>query len=223
MNKKLVLRISAIVAGLAGLVILGATLYPIASYEIESRQKYPRLISPISQVKGNSVTLESVDYTRASNWFVGESDQGANFNSSVDYYTVSIPKLEIENASVKIGGEDLSQNLIHYSGTNAPGKIGNSVVFGHSILPQFYDPEDYLAIFSTLPTLEEGDQIIVGYDGVTYTYEVESMFEVLPTDLEVLDQNENNSYLSLITCTPPGHPLKPKRLIVRAKIVPPNI
>jgi sortase A len=103
-----------------------------------------------------------------------------------------------------------------------PGKIGNAVVFGHSILPQFYDPQDYMAIFSTLPTLRKGDEIKVRYDGIGYVFKVEDMFEVRPEDIQVLDQNDNDSYLSLITCTPPGHPLKPKRLIVRAKLAPPQ-
>jgi len=46
------------------------------------------------------------------------------------------------------------------------------------------------------------------------------MLEVLPTDIQVLEQNLSDSFLTLVTCVPPGHPLKPKRLIVRARIVP---
>jgi len=87
-------------------------------------------------------------------------------------------------------------------------------------LPQFYDPEDFLSIFSTLPTLDEGDEIQLDYDGVVYKYIVEKMFEVLPTDIEVLEQDRSDSFLTLVTCVPPGHPLKPKRLIIRARIVP---
>ena len=71
-----------------------------------------------------------------------------------------------------------------------------------------------------MPTLKEGDPIEVAFDGVNYIFRVEDMFEVLPTDLQVLDQAEDDSYLTLVTCTPPGDPRKPKRLIVRAKIAP---
>jgi len=123
---------------------------------------------------------------------------------------------------VAIGGEDLSKSLIQYPGTATPGKRGNAVIFGHSILPIFYNPKDYLAIFSTLPTLKKGDEILVSYDGVSYKYLVEDMFEVLPTDIEVLEQNTSDSFLSLITCVPPGDPRKPRRLVVRARIVPPQ-
>lgn len=222
MNDKKLLKISATVSFVSGLVILFSTIYPIASYESSSKERYPKLISPIVSEEKEKVTLSSVDYTKASNWFVGDV-KGVSFDdSSVTYYTLSIPKLDIRNALVEVGGEDLSDSLIQYPGTAIPGKIGNSVIFGHSILPQFYDPTDYLAIFSTLPTLEKGDEIKVSFDGATYIYRVETMFEVLPTELEVLDQNSNDSYLTLITCVPPGHPLKPRRLVVRAKIVPPE-
>ena len=48
------------------------------------------------------------------------------------------------------------------------------------------------------------------------------MFEVSPKDIQVLEQNSSDAFLTLVTCTPPGHPQKPKRLIVRARIVPPE-
>jgi sortase A len=222
MNDKKLLKVSAAVSLFSGLVILFSTIYPIASYESSSKERYPRLISPVVSEDKEKVTLSSLDYTKASNWFVDDVRSIQFDESDVTYYTLSIPKLEIRNALVEVGAEDLSDSLIQYPGTPVPGKTGNSVIFGHSILPQFYDPEDYLAIFSTLPTLEEGDEVRVSYDGVTYIYRVETMFEVLPTELEVLDQTTSNSYLTLITCVPPGHPLKPKRLVVRTKIIPPE-
>jgi len=225
MSNKVLIKAAAIVSVISGSIILFSTIYPIASYENISRQKYQNLISPLAEEKAGP-TLYSADYTKASNWFVGDSNQkviGLGTDSRVTHYTLSVPRLDIEDALVAIGGEDLSENLIHFSGTNMPGKNGNAVVFGHSILPQFYDPEDYLSIFSTLSKIEKGDEIFVEYDGISYKYEVESMFEVLPTDLRILEQNMSDSYLSLITCVPPGHPLKPRRLIVRAKIVPPGL
>lgn len=224
MKQDNLIKASAIVSVISGSIILFSTIYPIASYERESKQKYQQLLSPISEVE-TKPSLYTADYTKASNWFVGSSPKIMGWNQDLDVtaYTISIPKLKIENALVIIGAEDLTNNLVHFSGTNLPGKNGNSVIFGHSILPQFFDPNDYLSIFSTLPQMEIGDEIQVEYDGISYKYKVESMFEVMPTDLRILEQNVNDSYLSLITCVPPGHPLKPRRLIVRAKIVPPQI
>jgi len=217
-----ILKICAVIWGISGLVILVSVILPIVQYEAESRQKYPDLLDPIvrkDEEIEKTVDNRGADLTRASNWFAGSASQEDFTSIDVSYYTVSIPALGIETATVSIGGEDLSESLIQYPGTAPPGKLGNSVIFGHSILPQFFNPENYLAIFSTLPNLKEGNVIYINYDGISYKYEVEDMFEVKPTDIQVLEQNASDSFLSLITCTPPGHPLRPKRLIVRARLI----
>lgn len=221
MSQKIILRISAVISGLSGLIIFAGVLYPIVSYDAVFSSRYGNLISPLSE-KAEAAKIEEVDYTRASNWFVGGVSQ-ADFNiSKVEYYTISIPKLKIENATVAIGGDDLTKSIIQYPGTALPGKRGNAALFGHSILPLFYNPKDYLSIFSLLPTLKKGDEIFVDYDGVSFKYVVETMFEVLPTDIQVLEQDTSDSFLTLVTCVPPGDPRKPKRLIVRARIAPPE-
>lgn len=219
MSEKAIFRISGIIAGISGLVILAGVFLPIISHEIDANQKYPTLLSPLVQNQPNPDT-GVVDYTKASNWFTGDLPQEDFKNSGVDYFTLSIPKLRIENATVAIGGEDLSKSLVQYPGTALPGKNGTAVIFGHSILPLFYDPKDYMAIFSTLPTLKSGDEIFINYDGVSYKFRVEEITEAYPTDFSVLAQDSTDSFISLVTCTPPGDPRKPKRLIVKAREVP---
>lgn len=223
MNAKLVLRISALVSALSGAIILFSVIYPIVSYEGNAARKYPTLIKPIVDTgETKSKVLDEVasgsDYTDPKSWFVGTNYDSSKRFTGPHFYTISIPKLDVRDATVEVGGEDLGKALIQYPGTANPGKTGNAVIFGHSILPQFYNPRQYISIFSLLPTLDTGDDIEVRYDGVIYKYKVESMFEVLPTDLQVLDQQSDSSYLTLVTCVPPGHPLRPKRLIVRAKV-----
>lgn len=220
-NKKILLRVSALITGVLGLAIIGVVLFPIVEYELVSRQKYPILLNPI--VDTNVLAegkQESTDYTKASNWFPQTSEESIYDKTRVSFFTLTVPALGIKDATVSIGGEDLKKSLIQYPGTALPGRIGNAVIFGHSVLPIYYDPTDYVTIFSTLPTLEEGDEIYANYDGVKYKYVVETMFEVLPTDIYILDQDSSGQYLSLVTCTPPGDPRKPKRLVVRAKIEP---
>lgn len=220
MSRKNIFRISALVSGISGMTILIGVLYPIVSYDANFASNYNSLISPLSEKKPASIA--EVDYTQASNWFVGGAKKEDFVSSKVEYYTISIPRLKIENATVAIGGDDLSQHIIQYPGTALPGKRGNSALFGHSILPIFYNPKEYLSIFSLLPTLKRGDEIFVDYDGLSFKYRVETMFEVLPTDIQVLDQDTTDSFLTLVTCVPPGDPRKPKRLIVRARVVPPE-
>lgn len=231
MKKPKISKIFAGLMALSGLALLAAAIYPIASYEAMSKQRYPVLLDPVvedqQQVKSQPIdnaksSLEANDYTKASNWFVGGANK-ADFNESkVSYYNISIPKLKIEDAVVAIGGDDLSKHLIQYPGTALPGKKGNAVIFGHSILPAFYNPKSYMSIFSLLPTLESGDMIKVDFDGIEYRYIVEDLFEVHPTDIQVLQQDITDSFLTLVTCTPPGDPRKPRRLIVRARISSPQ-
>lgn len=211
-------KIIGVVSGIAGIAVLGFVFLPITTYSLTEGTRFKDYLSPVPEEQ----VFGDVDYTKASNWFTGDTAQFIEDTdvSKVRYYNLSVPKLGIEDAVVTIGGEDLSKSLIQYPGTALPGKRGNAVIFGHSILPQFYNPKDYMAIFSTLPTLKKGNEVIVRYDGITYQYIVEEVFEVKPTDLEILAQNITDSYITLITCTPPGDPRRPKRLIVRARLDP---
>jgi len=160
-----------------------------------------------------------VDYTQLSSWFVNSTDN-PNLSQTIDAknstYYLSIPKLKITDATVTLGSMDLTKSLIQYPQTALPGQLGNTVIFGHSVLPQFFSPKNYLTIFSTLYKLEQGDEIILRYDKSTYKYVVEEMYEVQPTDLSVLEQRYDNKSLTVITCSPPGTYLR--RLIIRATI-----
>src|SRR5512146_2323747 len=108
MTRKTILRISAIISGISGVVILVGVIYPIVSY------KSPELVSPVSENAAVNVKAasgsETVDYTQASNWFPTAAKKEDFVASKVSYYTISIPRLKIDNASVAIGGEDLSKS-----------------------------------------------------------------------------------------------------------------
>jgi sortase A len=198
---------------LAGVIFLTSVFWPILKYEFKSQSFSQQLISPV-EVLGESTTV--IDYSRPSTWFPTAPNLPPQ-PSKITHYTLSIPKLKIEKAIVHIGGEDLMDSLIQYPGTALPGQYGNAVIFGHSVLPQFFNPKNYKTIFSTLPALEEGDEILVDFDGVAYRYEIMNLSEVSPEDVSVLEQHYNAEYLTLITCVPPGTYLK--RLIVTARLV----
>lgn len=212
LNRKKVIKLAALISGVSGLIILVSTVWPIIEYQLTDARSYTTLLSPLSDDKKAS------DYTKASNWFPEAPKDVPAVESKVDFYTVSIPKLKIQDAIVAIGGEDLSKNLVQYPGTALPGKNGNAVIFGHSILPIFYNPKNYMSIFSTIPTLKNGDEIFINYDGIAYKFRVEELFEIYPTDIQILEQNPTDSFITLVTCVPPGDPRNPKRLIVRARV-----
>ena len=211
-NRRNIIKTAAFISGISGIVILFSSLWPIIEYQLTEARTYNTLLSPLIVREDELGNNKTADFTKASNWFPESSKNNAPEPSKVSFYTVSIPKLKIENATVAIGGED--------SGTALPGKDGNAVIFGHSILPIFYNPKNYMSIFSTLPTLKKGDDIYINYDGISYTYKVEELFEIYPTDIQILEQNPSDSFITLVTCVPPGDPRNPKRLIVRARVVP---
>ena len=115
-----------------------------------------------------------------------------------------------------MGTDDLSKSLIQWGGATLPGQRGTVIIFGHSILPQFFNPQDYKSIFSTLHTLEKGDKILIGLDGIEYQYQIFGMEIIDPSDVSLLEQKTDDAYLYLITCTPPGTYWK--RLVVKAKL-----
>lgn len=198
-----------------GAVLLANVFLPIFFYQLQTRRLKPRFISPLAEttvVLGSS----SFDSTKPAEWFPTAPKMSA-WQSKITHYNLIIPKLKIEEAVVQMGGNDLNQSLIHYLGTALPGQYGNAVIFGHSILPQFFNPKKYKTIFSTLPTLEKGDEILINFDGVLYRYRVAEMVEVPPEDVSVLEQRYDAEYLSLVTCVPPGTYLR--RLVVRARLV----
>ena len=207
------------------MITLGASLlisigYPIASYELTVARKIkkPSILSP---VVNNDLTLSEsgvdpvlaqqqplpentvADYTKLSSWFNFSRPQNI-ISSNITNYTITIPKLRIKDAVVTIGGDDLNKSLIHYGGTANPGEPGSPVIFGHSILPQFYNPKSYTSIFSLLPSLDKGDEIIVNFDGITYKYVVYDYYEVGPDDIDILEQQYDRKGLTLVTCVPPG-------------------
>ncbi|HNZ84281.1 MAG TPA: sortase [Candidatus Woesebacteria bacterium] len=212
----------------AGFVFLGAVffslaVFPIIKFQFSYSTRLKQIIDPLSaQSYGQPSILgqSATDYTQLSNWFVNSPDlpslNSQTIDTSVNSYYLTIPKLKINKALVNLGTMDLEKSLVQYPQTALPGHFGNTVVFGHSVLPQFFSPKNYLTIFSTLYKLEQGDEIIVEYDKSTYKYIVEEMFEVKPTNLSVLDQRFDDKILTLITCSPPGTYLR--RLIIRASL-----
>lgn len=166
----------------------------------------------------------AVDYTKASNWFPTAPIAQPN-DSKITHYTIDIPTLDISNAVVGIGGEDLEENLIQYPQTANPGELGSPVIFGHSVLRQFYNPTEinpnrYTSIFSTIMTLKDGEEIYVNFDGIKYTYKVSDKYEVNPEQIEVLRQQYDRQTLKLITCTPEGTYLR--RGVIEAQLIKTN-
>lgn len=138
-------------------------------------------------------------------------------------FYITIPKLGIKKAEVDVNSESLSpdKRLGHYAGSALPGEVGNTFIYGHSALPIFFDPKNYFTIFSTLDKLEKDDEVTVEFGDRYFKYVVEKSVVLNPEDVRPLDPVAptflRQSYLTLMTCVPPG--LKTKRLLVHARLV----
>jgi len=216
---------------IAGTMLLFWSFYPILSSTIYSNLFFKNNINkPIAE--NNSATslkeANSVlgafnvfsnnlrDYTKASIWFPASPQSNQLSHLTIKEYSLSIPKLNIKKARVVVGGEDLTKSLVHYLPKSLPGEYGNVAIFGHSTLPQLYNPKDYKTIFTFLSSLEKWDKIYINIGEFEYQYEVSTLFIVKPKDISVLEQKKDDSYLTLITCEPPGTWLE--RLVVTAKL-----
>lgn len=233
-----------------GLYMLGTALLPIASHLIVTSpalaeqpiqapipndqviEVMPQVIAQANVTDTTRPVIEptildiELDYTNLSNWFEEPlpelSDPNQPTPESQLVYTIDIPKVDVEQAEVRIGGTDLNQSLIHYPGTANPGELGAPVIFGHSVLRQFYNPSlknknRYNSIFSYIMTLDPGDDIFVTYDGVRYRYQVTDKTEVKPEDVYILAQERTAKDIKLVTCTPEGTYLR--RGVVTARLV----
>jgi sortase A len=221
-------RLFSLLTVIIGMSIGGYVFFPLISWQIYFAPVFASadIAVPIPQTNiVNSATIGSlisqasdnlsgVDYTNAENWFPNFKFQ--KVKPRIDTYTLSIPRLNIENAIVSATDDDLSIHLVNLGGTALPPDKGNAVVFGHSTLPQLFDPKNYKTIFAKAYELKEGDELFTNVSGAIYKYRIYSITVVNPDDTSVLQQDYSDSFLTLITCTPPGTIWK--RLIIRARL-----
>ncbi len=233
--KKRVVSMTSYIVLTMGAFLLFWSFYPVVAFEVYSRLFIKReFVAPIPSVSAmtpssvsNSVGSYSPysnnlrDFTQASLWFPDATKSlSKNARSTkkltIKQYSLSIPKLSIDHAKVFVGGEDLTQGLVQYLPTSYPGEYGNIAIFGHSTLPQLYNPKDYKSIFTYLPSLEKGDRVTVHFDGFDYEYQIDEMFVIKPEQVSILEQRYDASYITLVTCVPPGTYWN--RLVLRGKL-----
>jgi len=192
----------------AGALLLFWSFYPILSSVVYSRLFIKNNINtPVSGQAGTTALNEANsvlgafnifsnnlrDYTKASIWFPAMPQLNQLSQLTVKEYELSIPKLNIKKAKVSVGGDDLTKSLIHYLPQSLPGEYGNVAIFGHSTLPQLYNPKDYKTIFTYLSSLEKGDKIYINIGELEYNYEVTGSFIVKPSEISVLEQKKDTA------------------------------
>ena len=172
-----------------------------------------------NSVLGASTGFKEVNFNELEN-------KSGNKSLKIDFpkfFDLKIEKLKINDAVVETNSFNMNPDkyLGHYAGTALPGEVGTVFIYGHSVLPFFFDPNNYKTIFSNLHQLENGDVVEIKYNGQTFKYQVFQKEVLDPKDVKPLETVTpaylNEKTISLMTCTPPGTSLK--RLIVSAKQV----
>jgi sortase A len=223
---RIILRGISILIFLSGICAMLYIFFPLLSWEVYFAPVFAAddVASPIPKttiVNENTIqsllanSFSGIDYSNAANWF---PTYNANLSSQTKAkaYTIAIPKLGIKQAHVSTVDNDLDHHLVNYGGTALPPEKGNAVIFGHSTLPQLFNPDNYKAIFATAHTLKVGDTIIAHINDISYTYKIFNITIVNPDDTSIFTQHYDDSYLTLVTCTPPGTTWK--RLIIKSRV-----
>lgn len=194
--------------------------YPLVSFTTQEEVSKPASQSALGYATG----FQNFSFTELNeNNVLGMTSSQRDNQNIPEYFTITIPKLKIENALVETNAKTLSPDtaLGHYAGSGLPGENGNAFIYGHSVLPWFFNPNNYKTIFSTLDELEAGDIFYVKYNNKTLTYKVEGKRELKPEFVEPLATIKpsflNESTMVLMTCSPAGTKLK--RLMVDATLI----
>lgn len=113
---------------------------------------------------------------------------------------------------------DLLRGVVRYPGTAEAGQKGNVFLTGHSSYYWWVSTE-FRNVFTLLPQVNPGDEIVIYNRGIRYTYRVTLEWEVGPNQTDVLDPTPD-PVVTLSTCVPIGTSYR--RHIVRAKQVSPD-
>ena len=221
---------------LIGLLIF---LYPsIADYwnsfhQTRAIMSYSETVSKMSTEDYEKEIHEALNYNaelakEGINWNMSDSDievynDVLNFTGNGNMGYIKIDKIKVMLPIYHGMNESILQTSIgHIEGTSFPvgaysydyekGRVtdpsdgSHCVLSGHRGLPS-------AKLFSDLDKLVEGDTFSLNILGETYTYQVDQIRVVLPTDLSEIQIVEGKDYCTLVTCTPYG--INTHRLLVR--------
>ena len=221
MKKRIIATILIILLFLAG---LGIVLYPYVSEYVNAKHASRVVVNYDDTVK--EITPEDFSqYFEVAEEYNERLRQNPNpfseDNRTEGYETAlnvdgsgMMGYLEIPKISVKLpfyhgtSGAVLNEAVGHLEGSSLPvgGESTHVVLSAHRGLPS-------AKLFTDLPELGEGDIFILNVLDRKMTYQVDQILTVLPTELEALEVEDGQDYVTLMTCTPYG--INTHRLLVR--------
>jgi sortase A len=194
--------IGTLTLGYCGFVLLDAKLFQ--SYQSWRFQQAVRDAQPlVSNVVLPPATVEASPAPVQNS--VVSSREGAALGR-IEISRIGLSAMIMEG----IDDKTLRRAVGHFPGTELPGQKGNFVIAGHR--DTFFRP---------LRNVHPDDEIILTTLNGTYRYRVDSTRVTQPEDISALDNSDDASLMTLVTCFPfefVGH--APQRFIVRAHRIP---
>lgn len=227
-KKNAVITVILVIVLLVGLSVM---LYPLVSdFFNDLNQKkairlYQDAVEQLSDEEYENLIAEAREYNKAlaeiydplANY--SELDGRFNYSEILDITGtgimgyISIPQISVELPIYHGTSEGVLNVAVgHFQGSSLPvsGDSVHAVISAHRGLPS-------AKLFSDLDDLVEGDRFTITVLNEVYTYEVDQITIVLPTELDDLAIIDGENYVTLSTCTPYG--VNTHRLLVRAKMI----
>src|SRR3990167_3609244 len=133
-----------------GVITVAFAVWPLLTWQFVTLPKLTAKVEEFPVPAGKVISRGSVAGTNIQ--VVQEQDGFSYFVTDFQpqgprpaEFLISVPKLEIEKAKVKVDAVKFDKTLALFPGSAIPGDVGNSFITGHSILPQFSDPQNYRA------------------------------------------------------------------------------
>jgi LPXTG-site transpeptidase (sortase) family protein len=126
-------------------------------------------------------------------------------------FSIEIPSLELnEKVSSNVNPniareykEALEEGVAHAKGSAFPGQEKMIYIFGHST-DGLWNVEAYNAVFYQIKELEIGDKVILHLGDQSFEYRVSASEVIASTDVDFVNDKQDQNILLLQTCWPPG-------------------
>ena len=208
-----------------GLVGMGLIVYPTFAdwwnnmHQSRAVASYVDAVANLDQSQYDEIIKAAEEYNArlaqsGVKWTMTE-DEIAEYESLLDITDtgimgyIEIPLINVTLPIYHGTDESVLQVAIgHLAGTSLPvgGASSHCAVSGHRGLPS-------AKLFTDIDKLMVGDTWTISVLGRVYTYEVDQIRVVEPTDLSNLQITDGKDYCTLVTCTPYG--INTHRLLVR--------
>lgn len=124
---------------------------------------------------------------------------------------IEIPSIKLKIPVLKGASvQNLKISAASLEGSAKAGQIGNYVIAGHRM-------RAYGKIFNRLDDLHEGDEILISDGNEEYLYTITEKYFVKPEETWVLNGNDVDREITLISCHPIYNPTH--RIIIKGKIM----